>query len=46
MDYQGINVKFSRVGIALCAACLAAGVAGAALAERRSPLCIMAAIGV
>src|SRR5579864_7913120 len=46
MDYRGINVKFSRVGVALCAACLAAGVAGAALAERRSPLFIMAAIGV
>jgi regulator of protease activity HflC (stomatin/prohibitin superfamily) len=45
-EIQRINVRFSGVGVALCAACLAVGVAGAAVIERRSPLCIMAAIGV
>src|SRR6202790_2951154 len=45
-EYQRINVRFSGVGVALCAACLAVGVAGAAAIERRSPLFIAAAIGV
>ena len=45
-EYQRFNVRFSGVGVALCAACLAVGVAGAAVIERRSPLFIMAAIGV
>jgi len=45
-EYQRINVRFSGLGVALCAACLAVGVAGAAAIERRSPLFIMAAIGV
>jgi regulator of protease activity HflC (stomatin/prohibitin superfamily) len=45
-DYQRINFRFSGVGVALCAACLAAGVAAAALIERRAPLFVAAAIGV
>jgi regulator of protease activity HflC (stomatin/prohibitin superfamily) len=45
-DYQRINVRFSGVGVALCAACLVGGVAAAALIERRSPLFIAAAIGI
>jgi regulator of protease activity HflC (stomatin/prohibitin superfamily) len=45
-EYQRINVRFSGVGVALCAACLAIGVAGAAVIERRSPLFIAAAVGV
>jgi regulator of protease activity HflC (stomatin/prohibitin superfamily) len=45
-EYQRINVRFSGVGVALCAACLAVGVAGAAATERRSPLFIAAAVGV
>jgi regulator of protease activity HflC (stomatin/prohibitin superfamily) len=45
-DYQRINLRFSGVGIALCAACLAVGVAAAVLIERRAPLFVAAAIGV
>jgi regulator of protease activity HflC (stomatin/prohibitin superfamily) len=45
-EYQRINVRFSGVGVALCAACLAVGVAGAAIVERRSPLFIAAAVGI
>src|SRR6266704_880703 len=45
-DYQRINFRFSGVGVALCAACLTAGVAAAALIERRAPLFVAAAIGV
>src|SRR6266404_246249 len=45
-DYQRINLRFSGVGIALCAACLAAGVAAAVLFERRIPLFVAAGIGV
>ena len=45
-DYQRINFRFSGVGVALCAACLAAGVAAAALIERRAPLFVAVAIGV
>jgi regulator of protease activity HflC (stomatin/prohibitin superfamily) len=45
-EYQRINVRFSGVGVALCAACLAVGVAAAAAIERRSPLFIAAAVGV
>src|SRR5580704_13452658 len=45
-EVQRINVRFSGVGVALCVACVAVGVAAAALIERRSPLFIMAAIGV
>src|SRR6266550_2005517 len=45
-DYQRINFRFSGVGVALCAAFLAAGVAAAALVERRAPLFVAAAIGV
>jgi len=45
-DYQRINFRFSGVGVALCAASLTAGVAAAALIERRAPLFVAAAIGV
>src|ERR1700730_116036 len=45
-DYQRINVRFSGVGVALCAACLVGGVAAAALIERRAPLFVASAIGV
>ncbi len=45
-EVQRINVRFSGVGVALCVACVAVGVAVAAVIERRSPLCIAAAIGV
>jgi len=45
-DYQRINFRFSGVGVALCAAFLAMGVAAVVLIERRAPLFIAAAIGV
>jgi regulator of protease activity HflC (stomatin/prohibitin superfamily) len=45
-EVQRINVRFSGVGVALCVACVAVGVAAAALIERRSPLFVAAAIGV
>jgi regulator of protease activity HflC (stomatin/prohibitin superfamily) len=45
-ELQRINVRFSGVGVALCAACLAAGVAAAVVIERRSPLFVAAAIGI
>ncbi len=45
-EYQRINFRFSRVGAALCAACLAVGFAGAALLERPTPLFVAAAVGV
>ena len=44
-DYQRINLRFSGVGVALCAA-LAAGVAAAVVIERSAPLFIAAAIGI
>ena len=45
-DYQRMNFRFSGVGVALCAAFLATGVAAAVLIERRAPLFVAAAIGV
>jgi hypothetical protein len=45
-EYQRINFRLSRVGAALCAACLAVGLAGSALLERSTPLFVAAAVGV
>jgi regulator of protease activity HflC (stomatin/prohibitin superfamily) len=45
-EYQRINFRFSRVGAALCAACLAVGFAGVALLDRPTPLFVAAAAGV
>jgi len=45
-EYQRINFRFSRVGAALCAACLAVGFAASALLERPIPLFVAAAVGV
>lgn len=45
-EYPRINFRFSGIGAALCAASVVAGVAAAAVLDRRSPLFVAASIGV